>query len=740
MRASQEELERLHKMPAISAEDRPPMNQEEYDAEYGGRLEKEDPVLRKIGRSLQNSYCYPFTGVQPFLHAVVSFMPILHWLPRYNFKRDLVSDMIGGFTTGIMHVPQGIAYSALAGVDPVYGLYSSCFPAFFYMFFGTSRHVSIGSFAVVALMAGVANDKVMSIHGAGTVDLMRDSYGVPYNVTTHYDVTPIQVATTLTFAIGIWQLLCALLRLQFVMAYFSDPLVSGFTTGAAVHVLLAQIDDIMGVSVPKASGIGYVFVRIYDLAVRVTQVNITTLIISILSMTFLYVGKEYLSPFLTKRISLRIPIPYELILVAVTTALSSLLNWHDNNSVAVVGNVPAGLPEPELPVFGILCDCLLQSIGIAIVIIAVHISMAKMLGKKMNYHVDDSQELYAIGLTSLLGGFFPVYPVSTALGRTMVNVKSGSQTLLSTVFSCALLMAIILWLGPLLRDLPKCVLASIIIVALKSMFMKCGELRRIYAVSKIDFMVWIVSFFSTVFVNVMEGLAISILFALFTVICRSQWPKWQYFLQNTQEEQDSERPCNNPDVCVFRFDGPLLFTNVERFRKSLNRTLEQWMKCWEENPSAEDTEKLNNSSSPNRPESLYKGGSPHFLIIDCSAMAYCDYMAATAFNEIAKDFKDKGGILYLAGANASLRTALGASGFFKKIEKEHLFPTLKDALAIASRNGNALRLLRNARKEPQVNHSLSSLAVSSPSLASASLPPTPSSPIVRLSPFPADRR
>ncbi|RCN40186.1 hypothetical protein ANCCAN_13881 [Ancylostoma caninum] len=81
--------------------------------------------------------------------------------------------------------------------------------------------------------------------------------------------------------------------------------------------------------------------------------------------------------------------------------------------------------------------------------------MAKMLGKKMNYHVDDSQELYAIGLTSILGGFFPVYPVSTALGRTMVNVKSGSKTQLSTVFSCALLLAIILWLGPLLRDLPK---------------------------------------------------------------------------------------------------------------------------------------------------------------------------------------------------------------------------------------------------------------------------------------------
>uniref|UniRef100_A0A0N4W0C2 Sulfate_transp domain-containing protein n=2 Tax=Haemonchus TaxID=6288 RepID=A0A0N4W0C2_HAEPC len=92
---------------------------------------------------LHSSYCYPFTGWRPFVNTVFGFMPILEWLPKYPVKEYLVNDIIGGLTTGIMHVPQGIAYSALAGVDPVYGLYASCFPAFFYMFFGTSRHVSI---------------------------------------------------------------------------------------------------------------------------------------------------------------------------------------------------------------------------------------------------------------------------------------------------------------------------------------------------------------------------------------------------------------------------------------------------------------------------------------------------------------------------------------------------------------------------------------------------------------------
>ncbi|WKX90262.1 hypothetical protein Q1695_009252 [Nippostrongylus brasiliensis] len=137
------ELEHLRRMNAIDPADRPPMNQEEYDAEYGSTSTSNKGVLRRIGRSLQNSYCYPFTGVRPFVDTVLGFVPILAWLPKYSFREDLMSDVVGGFTTGIMHVPQGIAYSALAGVDPVYGLYASCFPAFFYMFFGTSRHASI---------------------------------------------------------------------------------------------------------------------------------------------------------------------------------------------------------------------------------------------------------------------------------------------------------------------------------------------------------------------------------------------------------------------------------------------------------------------------------------------------------------------------------------------------------------------------------------------------------------------
>ncbi|KAL6730529.1 hypothetical protein Aduo_001497 [Ancylostoma duodenale] len=237
----------------------------------------------------------------------------------------------------------GIAYATIVGVDPVYGLYSSCFPAFFYMLFGTSRHVSVGGFAVVALMAGVAIDKIMATRGEGTVEFLRTSKDNPFDVITdRHDISPIQVATMLTFSIGIWEIVCAVLRLQFLMAYFSDPLVSGFTSGAAVHVLLSQFGEIMGVRVPKASGLGYIFVKVCDLAARVHNVNFTAFIVSAAAMSFLYVEREFLSPFLVRKFKFNLPIPYELILVATTATLSKLLQWHEKNSLEIIGEIPAG--------------------------------------------------------------------------------------------------------------------------------------------------------------------------------------------------------------------------------------------------------------------------------------------------------------------------------------------------------------------------------------------------------------
>uniref|UniRef100_A0A0M3IIU5 Sulfate_transp domain-containing protein n=1 Tax=Ascaris lumbricoides TaxID=6252 RepID=A0A0M3IIU5_ASCLU len=222
--------------------------------------------MRRGRRKAVRKCVDPCTNGRKFLQAIISFVPILGWLPKYNFKGYLVRDIIGGFTTGVMHVPQG-------------------------------------SFAVVALMSGIANERILTkyVHSSNSTmspteiatltpievaSTLTFALGMitmsPTEIATLTPIevastltfalgmiqsrpteiatlTPIEVASTLTFALGMIQFATGLLRLEFLTAYFSDQLVAGFATGSACHVFTAQLDDIFGVNVPKVSGPGYIF-------------------------------------------------------------------------------------------------------------------------------------------------------------------------------------------------------------------------------------------------------------------------------------------------------------------------------------------------------------------------------------------------------------------------------------------------------------------------------------------------
>ncbi|CAJ0946352.1 unnamed protein product, partial [Mesorhabditis belari] len=597
-----------------------------------------------------------------FWQSLISFIPILQWLPKYSIKHDFLCDMIGGITTGVMHVPQGIAYSVLAGVPPVNGLYSSCFPDFFYMIFGTSKYASIGSFAVVALLAGVANTNVQE--SLKVPDENGTLIAGPYS--------PVEIAMTLTFAVGIVQFLCGLLHLQFLTAYFSDALVSGFTTGAAAHVLIEQFDDLLGVKIPKYSGPGYIFRKLFALFTSIPDAKVITLITSTLALLFLYIGKEYLSPFLKRRFGLKFPIPYELILMSAASGVSFLIEMNEKHGVPIVANIPIGVPFPSAPILPLLSVCFGQALPIALVATAVHISMAKMLAKQHNQKIDSQQELYALGMTSLLGGLFPVYPVSTALGRTMVNVSSGTRTQLSTVFSCLLLLTLILWLGPLIEPLPMCILAAIITVALKGMFMKCAEVKALYKVSKLDTLLWFFSFLSTLCIDVVWGLGASIAFALITLIIRTQWPHWHHLIHPNPQITSKIVSDSKVSLCVHRFDAPLIFANVERFRKTVDKSLDDWIPKKRIIPLEIDE----------KPEKLeLEKEQMRILILDFSTISYIDHMGVKVVEEVAKDLAKLRILVYLSGFNENVLSCLRKGEVIPSlIPLIHCFPTLRDAI------------------------------------------------------------
>ncbi|KAL3121235.1 hypothetical protein niasHT_000388 [Heterodera trifolii] len=446
------------------------------------------------------------------MDAVRYVLPILEWAPAYSIRANLHSDLVTGLTVGIMVVPQGMAYATLAGVEPVYGLYSCFFSALFYMFFGTSRHISIGTFAVASMMVGSVCAKflppISNNNGTSAGEMIIGNDG------TFMDdkITPLVLTSTLTFGVGCFQLLFALFRLSSLTDYFSDSLISGFTTGAAVHVLTSQMDKLIGVKINRYSGVGMVILMWRELALASPRANLLTLAISALGLTFLSLGRLSISPLFSRHF--RIPFPLELFLVIIAILFSSIFSFKDNHGVQIVDNVPEGMPLPSLPRFELLLHIWPSVVSIAIICYIFVFSLGRIFAKKHNYAVNANRELSALGLSSLLSSFFPVYPCGASLSRSSLCEMTGAKTQLHALFSSALLLVVILWIGAWLEPLPMAILACIVTVSLRPLFMQFGELPNLWRTDRYEFFVWLVAFFGTAFLNITFGLALSLLFSL----------------------------------------------------------------------------------------------------------------------------------------------------------------------------------------------------------------------------------
>ncbi|VDL63833.1 unnamed protein product [Nippostrongylus brasiliensis] len=455
-----------------------------------------------------------------------------------------------------MHVPQGMAYASLAGVPPVYGMYSSFFASTVYMFFGTARHVSIGVFAVASLMVGACR-----------IRLAPEPDELPTNSTGPLgDIGPLELTSALTLVVGVVQILFGVLRLGFLTTYLSDPLVSGFTTGSAAHVMVSQLNKVIGVKLPRHEGAGMLVWMVRDLILSIPSTNLAALLISVVGILFLDLGRTYLNP-RVKRFS-PVPPPLELILVIIGVILSITLGLKENYGVAIVNTIPRGFPAPSLPNTSLVPHLISDGVAIAVICYMFVMSMGKLFAKKHKYRTDATQEFYAVGIMSVASSFFPVYPVGASLSRSSVCEMSGANTQLYTVFSSTLLLTVILSLGPFLEPLPMCILACIVIVSLKSLFLQVKELPRYWRISKYDFAIWLTACLTTILTDVTKGLIISLAFALFTVVLREQWPRFPTV------EVDGMPPQHAPEgVSVIKFESPLHFANVTLFTDKISELI-----------------------------------------------------------------------------------------------------------------------------------------------------------------------
>ncbi|CAB3398583.1 unnamed protein product [Caenorhabditis bovis] len=670
---------------------RKPMNQAEFDDTYN--LTRKPPSKFNVKRrswKIAKRYVSPFMSITNFRKFIFDLIPILKWLPEYDWKSNFLSDLIGGLTVGIMHVPQGIAYAVIAKQDPIVGLYTSLFPGFFYLFFATSRHASLGTFAVVALMTGLAveRESVLSL----------DS--LEQNRTSDVDLpSRLEVSCALVFMVGVIQFIMALFNLQFLTTYMSDELITGFSTGAAMHVLVAQFKQFFGMTtLKKHSGPGYIIQTVIDVILNLPNANIVTTIIGIATMIFVYIGKEYLNPMFKKKTKTKIPIPFELIAVIIFTIIMSVTNWHREFNVRVVEHIPTGFPDITIPRFDVMDNILPDAISISVVAVAVHLSLSKMFAKKLAYEIDCGQELYALSISSVASSFFPTFPASCAVGRTIVGVETGIISQIATVVAAGFVFLVSLYFGRFLEALPMCVLSAIILVAVKGMVYKFKELPRLWRLSKPDFLVWIVACLATVLIDVTEGLVVGVVFALLSTIVREQYPKWR-ILANLSDSSDFfdddryQKVVYYKGICIFRFDAPLLFYNVECFKKYVEKAYNEWKRSHEFFVTKHDEKLSTKTLSEFAP--LENVLSRH-LIIDCSGFTLIDLMGVNAIKEVFSDMRKQNVLVYFANVRPNILGVLERCEIFDIVAKSNFYPTIRDATEIAKQRQKELGITNMA--------------------------------------------
>ncbi|KAE8742199.1 hypothetical protein FOCC_FOCC012250 [Frankliniella occidentalis] len=561
-------------------------------------------------------------------------VPAVAWLAGYDWRRDLPGDLVAGATVAIMHVPQGMAYALLGGVPPITGIHMAFYPVLVYALLGTSRHISVGTFAVVCLMTGTS------------VAAHADQYD------------SLEVASAVSFLVGCYMLIMAVFRLGALSNLLSDPLVSGFSAGAAFHAFTSQLKDVIGVQLPGRRGAFNVPLVFYDLALAVPRTNLSALAVSAVAMTVLSVNNEVVKPWAAKRCSL--PVPIELLVVVLASLVGALTPLFEE--LRTIGHIPTGLQVPRLPPLELLPLVAVDALTVAVVAYVIALSLALLFAGREGYEVDANQELSALGAASLVGSLFACIPVSASPSRSSLQVAVGGRTQLASVVSCAGLLVVLLWAGPFFETLPRCVLASIILVALKPMLVQwkniapqTADVVRFWRLSRLDGSLWLLTFLTVVLVDLDIGLAAGLAASVLLLFAQAATPYTCTLqpLPATNIYVDTRRYASTVQlrgIQILQFNGVLNFASQGHLKTAVRRLL----------PASDVT--------------------THTLILDLGAVVRVDPAGVGALRGLQRDLVVRGVTVVLAGANARVVSALRRCCGVLDAVAMLTFPTVHDAV------------------------------------------------------------
>ena len=548
-----------------------------------------------------------------------NILPIIAWLSNYK-KEWLKGDISAGLTVGIMLIPQGIAYAMIAGLPPIYGLYTAMIPQIVYAIFGTSRQLAVGPVAMDSLIVA-----------AGVATLAKIG-------TEHF----IEFAILLALMMGILQVLFGFFKLGFLVNFLSKPVISGFTSAASLIIGLNQLKHLTGINISRNNKIQNLVV---DATQHIQEIHWPTLAIGVISIIILILFKKYLKK-----------IPAALVVVILGILVVKIFHL-DQYGVKIVGEIPKGLPDFRIPHFDkkILIDLLPIAFTLSFIAFLEAISVAKAIEIKHNdYKVVPNQELIALGMSNIIGSFFQTYPATGGFSRTAVNDQAAAKTPLAAIISALVVALTLLFLTPVFYYLPKAVLAAIIMVAVFGL-LDFNVPKQLLKYAKRDLVILNITLLATATIGIKEGILTGVILSLGMLIYKSTKPHIAilgkvprtHFYRNRKRFKDIEI---DDEILIVRFDAQLHFANTTYFKDKLQEF------------------------------AAYKGDKLKLLIIDGESLNRLDSSAIYALNEILDYFKMKNVEVVFTGLKGPVRDTINKSNLIDKIGIDHCFMSIQEAV------------------------------------------------------------
>jgi len=548
-----------------------------------------------------------------------NIIPSLKWMKTYNIKQ-LRGDLPAGLTVGVILIPQGMAYAMIAGLPAVYGLYAALIPQVIYALLGTSRQLSVGPVAMDSLLVA-SGLSVLAIAGS-------ESY--------------ILLAVTLAFLVGLFQLIMGVFRLGFLVNFLSKPVISGFTSAAAVIIALNQLKHLFGINVPRSNQIHQL---IYNAFQHVSEFHATTFVMGLAGIVIIVV---------LKKIAPKIPSP--LIVVILGILFTSSFNL-ELSGVQVVGEISKGLPSLQFPDFSSDAITGLLPIALTLSLIAFMeaISVAKAMEQKHTYYkVNTNKELIALGTSNLIGSFFQSYPTTGGLSRTAVNNDAGAKTGMASLISALVVGLTLLFLTPLFYYLPNAALASIIMISVLSLFDYKYPIR-LWKNRKDEFVLLLFTFVLTLTIGITEGIVLGVILSLLILVYRTTKPHMavlgkfpdQNLYKNIERFEEAKQ---RSDVLIIRFDAQLYFANASFFKENLLNEIRK------------------------------KGTDLKLLVLSAEAVNYIDSSAANMLRITCSKIIDSGIEIKVTNAIGPVRDIFKKSDITELIGSTNFYLSVHDAI------------------------------------------------------------